>query len=383
MQTNSLAWDAANGWTGVPEDRSNTALVVYFGTREGLSCGKRYEELRGLFPHAHIVGCSTGGQICNDDVTDETVSALAMHFEHTKIRAASHRIDSSAQSEECGRAIGAALAADDLAGVFVLTDGLNVNGSAFVSGMASILGNSIPITGGMAGDGAAFEKTLVGCDGPAQTRMVAAIGFYGSAIRIGHGSAGGWSIFGPQRKITRSEGNVLYELDGKPALDLYKKYLGEEAKGLPGTGLLFPLRIIDPYRSDHDVMRTILAVDEEAGSMTFAGDMPVGWSAQLMRGNFNRLAAGAAEAARKARQGVPGDDGYSGAAILVSCIGRRLLMGQRIIEEIEAVANELGDSIERLGFYSYGEISPHATSGACELHNQTMTATVITEASGS
>jgi hypothetical protein len=209
---------------------------------------------------------------------------------------------------------------------------------------------------------------------------VAGIGFYGPAIRVGHGSAGGWDLFGPRRRVTRSVGNVLFELDGEPALDLYARYLGEEdVKGLPGTALLFPLRIRNPQRPDHDIVRTILAVDHQARSMTFAGDVPEGWVAQLMRGNFDRLAAGAARAARRAAASTPTSRNGDEVAVLVSCIGRRLLMGQHTIDEVEAAGAELGSGVSRLGFYSYGEISPHNASGVCELHNQTMTVTTISE----
>src|SRR4029077_7650035 len=216
--------------------------------------------------------------------------------------------------------------ADDLAGIFVLSDGLNVNGSELVAGMTSVVGASVSVTGGLAGDGAVFKETLVGADCEPRKQTVAAVGFYGPSIRIGHGSAGGWDEFGPRRRITHSTGNVLYELDGEPALDLYERYLGEDdARGLPGTALLFPLLIRDAAQPDQDVVRTVLAIDRQARSMTFAGDMPEGWVAQLMRGNFDRLAAGAAEAARQARRGLGEHGDRDGLAVLVSCIGRRLL----------------------------------------------------------
>ena len=149
-----------------------------------------------------------------------------------------------------GEAIGRALKADDLAGVFVLSDGLNVNGSELVAGIIDIIGTQVPLTGGLAGDGADFKETLVGGDCAPCSRMVVGIGFYGSAIRIGHGSAGGWDLFGPRRRLTRAVGNVLFELDGEPALDLYERYLGpDEAKGLPGSALLFPIQVHDGARS--------------------------------------------------------------------------------------------------------------------------------------
>jgi hypothetical protein len=334
-----------------------------------------------MFPRAHILGCSTGGQIRNDDIVDDEIVATAVRFDATKLRLACESASGPEHSRACGEAIGRSLAADDLAGIFVLSDGLSVNGGELVAGITGVVGPAVSLTGGLAGDGARFVQTLVGADCPPGERVVGAVGFYGSAIRIGHGSAGDWDEFGPRRRITRSQGRVLFELDGQPALNLYERYLGEdEAKGLPGTGLMFPLRIHDPARPDHDIVRTVLAVDRQARSLTFAGDMPEGWVAQLMRGNFDRLAAGAAKAARQAAVKMREGGNSQQLALVVSCIGRRLLMGQHIIDEVEAAGVELGTKVARLGFYSYGEIAPHSASGVCELHNQTMTVTAITEA---
>jgi hypothetical protein len=378
MRAKQFSWSERTGWDGPDEANRRADLVLYFGSRDALACGARYAELRARFPDARILGCSTGGQISNDDVSDDAIAAAALEFDSTPLRIAYQPAIRALQSRACGEAIGRALAADDLAAIFVLSDGLNVNGSELVAGITGVVGNTIPLTGGLAGDGARFQETLVGGDCAPQNRAVAAIGFYGAAIRVGHGSAGGWDEFGPRRRITRSVGNILFELDGEPALNLYERYLGEEAEGLPSTGLLFPLLIRNPKHKDEALVRTILAVDRESRSMTFAGDVPEGSIAQLMRGNFDRLTAGAADAARQTRR-VNGHHGDK-IALLVSCIGRRLLMDQRIVDEVEAVGAELGQDVSRLGFYSYGEISPHAVSGVCQLHNQTMTVTTIAEA---
>jgi hypothetical protein len=382
MRAQKLVWNKRSGWTSARAEAST--LVLYFGTREALACGARYGELRERFPHAHLLGCSTGGQINDDDVNDDEIVAAAISFDATRVRLCQQEIRDPSCSGACGEAIGRALLADDLAGVFVLSDGLNVNGSALVAGISKIIGRDIPLTGGLAGDGAAFKETLVGADCAPRTRVVAGLGFYGSAVRVGHGSAGGWDLFGPRRQVTKSIGNVLFELDGEPALDLYERYLGpEESKGLPSSALLFPIQVYDMQSPDSAVVRTVLAIDREARSMTFAGDVPQGWTAQLMRGNLDRLAAGAADAARQAHAGLAAASGApentERLSILVSCIGRRLLMGQRTIEEVEAAGAELGRDTLRLGFYSYGEISPHAKSGDCELHNQTMTVTTLAE----
>jgi hypothetical protein len=385
MRAQQVVWNHRSGWTPAKAGADQVPLVLYFGTREALSTGVRYNELRIMFPAAHILGCSTGGQINNNDVNDDEIVAAAISFDATRLRLCREEISDPRNSRSSGEAIGHALMADDLAGVFVLSDGLNVNGSELVAGIGGVIGSSIPLTGGLAGDGADFKETLVGGDCAPRPRTIAAVGLYGRSIRVGHGSAGGWDLFGPRRQVTRSVGNVLFELDGEPALDLYERYLGpEESKGLPGSALLFPIQVYDVTSPDSAVVRTVLAIDREARSMTFAGDVPQGWTAQLMRGNLDRLAAGAADAARQARDGMvvqnpDTQNGNESLSILVSCIGRRLLMGQRTIEEVEAVGAELGTGMLRLGFYSYGEISPHAKSGQCELHNQTMTVTTLAE----
>jgi hypothetical protein len=381
MRTRQIIWNNRSGWVPAEKGRGDASFVLYFGTREALASGERYDELRGMFPSAHVMGCSTGGQINNSDVNDDEIVAAAISFETTRMQLCRQDIGDPSRSRQCGEAIGRALNADDLAGVFVLSDGLNVNGSELVAGISMVIGKKIPLTGGLAGDGANFKETLVGGDCAPRPRTVVGVGFYGPSIRVGHGSAGGWDQFGPRRQVTKSVGNVLFELDGQPALDLYERYLGpEEAKDLPSSALLFPIQVYDLQSPDTAVVRTVLAIDREQRSMTFAGDVPQGWTAQLMRGNLDRLTAGAADAARQARGDLePRGDEQQRISILVSCIGRRLLMGQRTVEEVEAVGAELGPETLRLGFYSYGEISPHAKSGHCELHNQTMTVTTLAE----
>lgn len=384
MQVANVLWDGRDPRSLAPLSGLRPDLVLYFGERQSLACSGFFGLLKAACPHALIAGCSTGGQFLDGDVVDDQIACLAIRFLDTRLQLAQVEVDAAAGSRRAGNILAQTLAADDLRGIFVLSDGLHVNGSELVAGFTDILGTAVPLTGGLAGDGPAFQTTLVGANEPPRSKLVAAIGFYGSSIRIGHGSAGGWNVFGPVRTVTRSEGNVLFELDREPALDLYERYLGPEAAGLPGSGLLYPLQIHGAANPDHKVVRTILAVDRDRRSLTFAGDVPAEWRAQLMRGSLNRLANGAAEAASQAVAACAGGSGDGeGAAIMVSCIGRRLLMGQRIADEIDAACFALGPGYRKLGLYSYGEISPHPTSGICELHNQTMTITTLREVAGS
>lgn len=381
MHIQYLHWNAAHGWRGANALREPPQLVLYFGSREGLTDGERYRELRGRYPDSHVIGCSTGGQIHGDDISDDEVVAVALRFARTQVMVVNEVVESREASRACGVRLARQVMAADLAGLFVLSDGLGVNGAELLAGITEVLGPDLPVTGGLAGDGTRFEQTLVGADGEPLPNRVAAIGFYGTSFRIAHGCAAGWDVFGPRRKVTKSEGPVVVELDGKPPLDLYTRYLGEEeAAAMPGSGLAFPLRIHDEAEPDRQIVRSVFAVDRSAGTLTFAADIPEGCTAQLMRANFDSLAAGAGEAGRQARNAL--SDGIAGdkLAILVSCTGRRKIMGQRTQDELDAVAAELGDDVVRIGFYSYGEIAPPVASGRCELHNQTMTVTMIAEA---
>jgi hypothetical protein len=268
------------------------------------------------------------------------------------------------------------LSKEDLKHVFILSDGHIVNGSELIKGILTKLPPSVALTGGLAGDGKRFEKTLVGVDAPPKEGEIVLIGFYGPNLKFGFGSVGGWDSFGIERKITRSSGNILYELDGKSALELYKTYLREYVKDLPASALLFPLAI-RANESSTPLVRTILSINEQDQSMVFAGDIPQGWRAQLMKANFDRLIDGAFQAANASHEmlGKQTPD----LAILVSCVGRIIVLDQRVEEELESVQDVIGKKAIITGFYSYGEISPVFSGAGSDLHNQTMTITTISE----
>jgi hypothetical protein len=381
MKVETLTWTVRTGWSPSVAPLTSAQLIIVFGDHDAFSDPGCLGQLRQRYPGAEVIGCSTGGQVVDDDVSDDIATATVLQFAQTQVATIGVPIPDKQRSEAVGLEIGHALRAMDLRAVLVLSDGININGSRLVSGLRTALGDGVVITGGLAGDGARFEQTTVHLNGTSSTHQVVAVGLYGESIRVGHGNGGGWSAFGPRRQISRSRDNVLFELDGKPALDLYKFYLGCEADGLPGTGLLYPLLIADPANPHHAMVRTLLAVDEQQASMMFAGDMPEGWTAQMMQGHFDRLSEAAATAAMKARApwAAAGSASSDKVAILISCIGRRILMGESIVEEIAAVREAFGRGISCTGFYAYGEISPHETLGFSELHNQTMTITTLSE----
>ena len=350
-------------------------LVLAFGSRAMLGDTGNFSAIRKSYPDAVIAGCSTAGEIHGATVSDDTLVVTAIAFDDTRVLCVSTEIGDSSKSFSAGEWLVNSLPQDELAHVLVFSSGLDINGTELVRGLRSRLPAHVEVTGGLAADGDLFQKTLVcGNDAPAE-HTIAAIGLYGRHLKVGYGSIGGWDAFGPERVITRSKGNVLFDLDGKPALELYKRYLAGHAAELPASALLFPISLRS--ENGNGVVRTILGINETEQSMTFAGDMPEGRHARLMKANVDRLVDGAIEAAEISTAHT--DKHSTRLALLVSCIGRKLVLKQRVDEEVEGVRQVLGEQAVLAGFYSYGEISPNALGDKCELHNQTMTITTFSE----
>ncbi len=359
----------------ISAETTSPDLLLCFGSKDQLQHPDGYRYLLSQFPNSSVIVASTSGEINNDAVCDDTIVATGITFEKSTIVTHKVNVRDHSDSYFAGKSLAEKFTVDGLKLLFVLSDGQLVNGGDLVNGLNEVL-TTIPIVGGLAGDGANFQSTIVGLNGDCSEGNIVAVGFYGESLRVGAGSKGGWDKFGPMRTITKSTKNVLYEVDGESALDLYKQYLGEYADKLPGSALLFPLAIQD--EDGRELVRTILSIDQENKSMTFAGNIPEGAKVRLMKANLDNLAAAASDAASLSNL----DDSAVGGdklAILISCVGRKLIFGNRIDEELEAARDIVGTSTLITGFYSYGEIAPFSTFMKCELHNQTMTITTICE----
>jgi hypothetical protein len=354
----------------------NPDFVVAFGSVDLMKLAA--PSLQASFPNAVRAGCSTAGEISGNGVTDGSLVVTAVKFDAVHLEQVSTVLQGMDDSLKAGRRLAAALPIAGLRAILIFGQGVQINGSAVLAGMTEVLGSAIPITGGLAGDGGAFAQTWV-LDGEGlSSDRLTCVGFYGEKLLLSHGSFGGWSPFGPARKVTRSEHNVLFELDGEPALEVYKRYLGEHAKDLPASGLLFPFAMLGSDHNEVGLIRTILGIDEAQGSLTLAGDIDTNGYLKLMHASTDALVDGA-ESAAEAAKAMQTPNGPA-LALLVSCVGRKLVMGGRVDEEVEAVADVIGKNTTLTGFYSYGEISPFNLATECKLHNQTMTITVISEA---
>lgn len=350
-------------------------LILVFGPVEVLEDGAALRDLQACSPGAHLLGCSTAGTICQEGVFDLDTVATAVRFREARLRTAWEPLSGMADSREAGLRLGHQLAAPDLSAVLLLGQGVAINGSALIAGLREAVGPGVSLSGALAGDGGRFQRTLTALGPLTSDHHLAALGFYGTGVRATSASAGGWEPFGPIRHITRSQGNLLSELDGEPALDVYKRYLGEWASGLPASGLLFPLALMDPEQETTGLVRTILGVDEAAGHLILAGDVPEGGCVRLMHASTTALVEGARTAATLAAP--EGPTVRDRLALLFSCVGRKLVMGGRVDQEVEAVGQALGGSSLPCGFYSYGEIGPTGALQDCRLHNQTMTITLL------
>lgn len=380
MKIEQKCWTKETDWQNLPGEKLSQApqLVLVFGARALMEDQQYFNQIQSFYPKSHIIECSTAGEILDTQVRDNSISLTAIFFEKTEINFSETNIDNVDDSLNAGKRLAEAMPKEELVHVVVFSDGLQVNGTDLVKGLNDNLPPLVSVTGGLVGDGVDFKKTVVGLDGVAQKSKIVLIGFYGKNLKIGYGSFGGWDAFGIERLITKSKGNVLYELDGKPALQLYKDYLGDKAKDLPSMGLLFPLRLRINEDKNTEVVRTILGVNEQDQSMTFAGDMPEGAQVALMKANFERLIDGASVAGNMSVESLGSVKPEF--ALLVSCIGRKLVLKERVEEEVESVNEVLGKKVAMAGFYSYGELCPNTpTEKQCRLHNQTMTITTFRE----
>lgn len=364
-------------WVYIGENQKlNKPLVLIFGNRYLLEDKTIYEEIRELFPDGHLIFGSACAEISSNTVNEESITITAIEFEKSNFLVKTCNIlDAELDSFKTGTDLINQFPEDGLKYVFVVSEGSFINGSQLTKGMSSSTRDNLLITGGLCGDDERFEKTLASYNENPKEGEIVAVGFYGESLEVSFSIYGGWTPFGPERIVTKSKDNILYELDNQPALDLYKNYLGEKAKDLPAAALLYPLNVTSTDEKQ-SIVRSILNIDEKENAVILAGDIRENSKVQLMMTNVDHIANASERAAKQAleyRKNKPQ------VALLVSCIGRKLVLDQRVEEEIDEVIEVLGKDTLTCGFYSYGEIAPFHGETACQLHNQTMTITLISE----
>lgn len=385
IRSYTLSWSKESGWIAPKPLPAKQQLILLFvdsrcfddSDRESPSydqVSKAVGELTRHYPLALVVGCSASPRIIGAEFADAPVIGMLLTFEHTEVQTFTLAV-TAGEERHAADQIGQALDRDGLQHILLFSDGLHLSTSRLVAQLNTQFSGTSNISGGMAGDGDQFRQTFVISDQTIQQKALVAVGFYGSQLQVATGAGNGWNSFGPKRLVSRSEGRRVYSFDDQSALSLYKKYLGPFADNLPQSALYFPIAV--SVSSNSEIIRTVFDVDESTGSLLFSDDVPQGRVARFMKANSDRLIDAAEETANQVRSHLRAKDGQF--ALVVSCIGRYLVMGERSIEELEAVQAALPDT-PMMGFYSYGEMSGvHPGDQQCELHNQTMTLILMAE----
>ena len=377
MKIIQAQYTEANGWKYITDKKSlNNPLIIIFGDRMLLENEAVLKNIKEEFPYEHIVYGSTAGEIIGKEVAEDSLSVTAIEFEKSSFVVKTENVFSHDHNAELlGAALYDKMPKENLKHMFVLSDGSYINGSALIRGLEEYIKDDVTITGGLCGDNSRFERTVVSYNEAPKEGEVVVIGFYGNDLEITYASFGGFQPFGPERIVTRAEGNIVYEIDDQPALELYKKYLGEKVGHQMVSRLAFPLNITQPGK-DYAVVRTVIETERDDDAIVLAGDCAQGSKVQLMMASIHGIVEGAQEAAKFALQG---RKKHPELALLISCMGRKAIMGLRTDEEIEYITETIGSDTAITGFYSYAEMAPIHGKQECELHNQTMTLTLLSE----
>lgn len=402
METHSINYTPAMGWSAAfPALDSEQTLVLVFGPAHWQDHQAALKTLLSAYPRSIIVGCSGYGAIQAGEILDGAFTVNITRFQNTQLRLTTYPVNVHSESFTAGQALAHELNTPDLQAVLVFSDGLNTNGSKLTEALNQNLSSSVVVVGGLAGDSQSFTQTWVMANQLPQGQLACALGFYGQAIRFQTAIRAGWSPFGPERKVTLASGNKLYTLDNRPALELYKQYLGAHATDITKASLHFPLAI-RPKDKPYAVIRTPMVLDEESQTLIFAGEIPEHSSAQLVHVSVTTLVDGAYKASEQLADMISQHDPQSMLVLTISCGARRALMAEEAGLEVTAACSALPAHLEQIGYYSFGELAPHhlkveprgskycatrdcssclatPTYGLCELHNQTMTLTAIYE----
>jgi hypothetical protein len=377
MQIEQKKWTPEKTWETLRSDLKESKeyqLVFVFGSRTLLSSIGFYDEIRNCYPKAQIMMNSTSGEIIDTQVNDDTISLTAIRFDNTKLKTISVNISDYSNSESAGQFIAQSLTPSNITNILVFADGQLVDGKKLVLGLENRIKNPVVISCGLANKGNKFQKTLLGLNEQPCTGKIIAVGFYGEHLTVSHGRMDGWEEFGNEIQITKSNKNTIIELNHEPALKIYSQFVNKHMPSSEGQSLLFPVSI-KSNDTQPSVYRKIKSINEDEKSITFDGDVPEGSYIKMMRANFDSLINGASAAANKSAKSIPKPD----LAIVISNIGRKIILSKRIEEEVEVIREVLGESTAITGFYSYGDISFSQRDAKSEFNNQSMTITTMLE----
>lgn len=353
------------------------SLLLVFVSTSAFHQEELVKLLQAKCPQAVLVGCSTAGEISSvSGSRDNSLVLMALAGDGIRF-VPGVGTDMNVDPRKAGRML-----AEDIAkkangekpkACLIFPDGLAGNGADVVRGILDVFGQEFMVAGGSAGDDYHFKQTYEYLGETVLSNSVVGVGLFGE-FSFGIGVRHGWIPIGNSRIATKSQGNILYELDGKPALEIYEDYFGKDRvlidpnEPFAKLAVTYPLGIPTPNKDGY-LIRDPISVNEQ-GAITCAAEIPEGSEVFLMIGSREEAIEAANDAAHKALSQLQGKSPK--AAILFNCIARKKLFMQKKEEEIAVIRSVLGQSVPLIGFYTYGEQAPLGGEVVtCSFHNET------------
>lgn len=334
-----------------------------------------YSTILEELPQIPMIGASSTGQMSGRGHTEEGITAAFFHFDKAVVKTTRVKFDHWEDGEKVGNKIIENLQSDDLKGILVLSEGLKLNCSKMVEAIAAKKGDGVALAGGLAGDVFTYSDIFVvdNKDGIRDDSVVA-VGFYGDSFHMDVFAHSGVTPMGIEREVTKAKDYALYELDGKPALDVYKQYFRtDDLAKMEKEIVKFPFSITNNY-IEEGVIRTPLTFTEDGQGIQFTGAIPEGSRVRMMQSASSKFLDGVYDLSEKVKQAEKNSDS---SIIAISCACRKLVLGAIVDQEAEILCDEL-DKKSIVGFYSFGEIGSNEHNESY-LYNQTLTLISIYE----
>lgn len=318
-----------------------------------------------------LIGCSSYAEINRLTALTHSVSLLGSR--RSTLRAKTVALPSDNHTAfEMGQLAGRELAPFHPDLLILVPDVLTINATQALRGVQSILGRHFPIIGGAAADNGDFARTFLLHNGTLQGSGLVGLALKGP-LRLETAARSGYIPLSTPRTVTAMENeNILLELDGRPALDVYREFLGPRADEMPHVSVEFPIGTIPPGMKEAPALtRAVFKIDEQRRALILGGDIPTGEQLRILGASRKDVLAGAREAAEQAHQALPDAD----FALFFSCMSRKLALGPHYEEECKSALSLLPPEMPKLGFYTFGELSPR--HGISEHHESTFTVALI------
>ncbi len=303
-----------------------------------------------VFPNLELIGCTTDGEVSSVLAfqQDSIVLTLFCTDDDIEIRAGVGRNLSQDPVRAAGQAVQDGYHWAKLC--IALPESLTISAAATLNALKAALGQTFPIFGGFAADQWRFKQTYQFYKTEVLSDALPILLFSGSSLKFSYGACTGFQPVSQRMgRVTKADRNVVYEIDGKSALEFYSDYFGALDPSPE-----HPLAVFDQH--DRFFLRGFSSFDRTVGSITAFADLFEGDLLTIATASREDIIAAAKQPILEALQAYPGVE--PAAALFFPCGANRQLLGTRIEEEFQLMQASLGHQIPCSGFYTFGELAP-------------------------